>query len=384
MIYFDYNATTPVHPFVKDTICTYLGAEYGNPSSSHALGRGAKAAVDRARDLVAASIAAANASEIVFTGSATESNNVALFGAAAEAPRTRRHLVVSAVEHPAVMEPALELQRRGWRLSIAPVGRDGRLDLQALARILARGDVSLVSVMLANNELGTIQPISQISALTRESGVLLHVDAAQAMGKIDVNVDALGVDLLTIAGHKMYAPKGIGALYVRRGTRLRAPSFGASQEGGLRPGTENVAYIAGLGEAARLVSVSEPKWRLMELFRNRLQFLLQKAIPGLVVNGSLDFRLPNTLHASLPSGSAATLVAMLGSQVALSTGAACHATGPVVLSGVLKAIGASEQHARGALRISLGWSTTPSEVDEGVELIVAAYASMHAPRLAAA
>jgi cysteine desulfurase len=364
VIYLDCNATTPVHPAVRHIVGTYLGAEYGNPSSAHGLGRAAKLAVDRAREQVATAIGAADAHEIVFTGSATEANNLALFGWAARAPHRRKHLLVSAVEHPAVMEPALELHRLGWQLSVAPVLTDGRLDLDAFERILAQGDVSLVSVMLANNELGTVQPVARASKLARECGALMHVDAAQAMGKIDVDVRALGADLLTIAGHKMYAPKGIGALYVRRGVPLQPTMLGALQEAGLRPGTENVAYIAGLGEASRLVSASEPARVRMALLRNRLQALLLGAVEGLTVNGSTEFRLPNTLHVSFPGASGQALVAALALDVALSAGAACHSEGSAPVSGPLRAIGATAERARGALRLSLGWDTTPSEIDE--------------------
>lgn len=373
MIYLDYNATTPVHPQVRQVIHQFLDSEFGNPSSSHARGRAAKAAVDAARSAVASAIGAALPDEIVFTGSATEANNLALFGACLAAPPQRRHLVISAVEHPAVLEPALALQRQGWRLSIAPVDRAGRLIAGELEALLQSGPAALVSVMHANNELGTIQPIEEIAPLAKRHGALLHVDAAQSMGKVPVDVNALGADLLTIAGHKMYAPKGIGALYVRRGTPLRPILFGASQERSIRPGTENVAYIAGLGVAAGLVCGAAFARQRMASLRDELQRRLVEGVPGLVVNGSSAHRLPNTLHVSLPVGSARDLVALLANEVALSPGAACHSDHPDEPSGVMRAIGATAQQAHGALRLSLGYDTTADDVDNAARLIVAAF-----------
>jgi cysteine desulfurase len=374
MIYLDYNATTPVHTEVRRTINAFLDEDYGNPSSSHAKGRSAKAAVDTARASVAAAVGAVMPSEIIFTGCATESNNLAILGACSAAPADRRHLIISAVEHPAVLEPARHLERQGWKLSIVPVHRDGVVDLDALRTLLAASDTALVSIMHANNELGTIQPVEQIGALVKRHGALFHVDAAQAVGKIAVDVEAMQADLLTIAGHKMYAPKGIGALYVRRGTPLQPLSYGASQEGGIRPGTENVAYIAGLGAAARLVSAAYAERERMASLRDELQEYLVNAIPGLTVNGSVEHRLPNTLHISLPSGSARAVIAMLAEVVALSPGAACHAEASHAPSGVMQAIGATVQQANGAIRISLGFDTTSGDIDLAGRLIADAYA----------
>lgn len=372
LIYLDHNATTPIAPAARLAAMRFLESEFGNPSSTHAKGRAAKAAVDEARAAVADLLGAA-APEIVFTGSATESNNLALMGAAAMAPAQRRHLIVSAVEHPAVMEPALALQRQGWQLSLAPVDRHGRVDVEAL-RSLLRPDTAIVSVMHANNELGTLQPIEAIAPLVHAVGALLHVDAAQSVGKVPVDVNALGADLLTVAGHKMYVPKGIGALYVRQGTRLAGLLYGAGQERGFRPGTENVPYIAAFGAAAQYVrgSMQESAARVAEL-RDTLEQRLLAAIPGLVVNGHPHHRLPNTLHVSLPRGDARAIVAALADQVALSPGAACHADGHDPVSGVMRAIGATAQQARGALRISLGYDTTALQVEQAVTLIVPAY-----------
>lgn len=373
MIYLDHNATTPVHAEVQLTIAEFLAGRYGNPSSTHALGRVARQAVADARATVASAIGATHTDEVVFTGSATEADNMAVLGACRAAHPDRRHLIVSAVEHPAVLEPALQLQREGWQLSIAPVDRFGRLVLHEFERLLQAAPTALVSVMHANNELGTIQPVHEVGELARRHGALLHVDAAQSMGKIDVDVQAMQADLLTLAGHKMYAPKGIGALYVRRGTALRPLLFGASQEHGLRPGTENVAFIAGLGAAARIVTRSDAQRSQMAILRDELQRRLEARIPGLLVNGAPDARLPNTLHVSLPTGSARALVALLADEVALSPGAACHADTPDEPSGVMKAIGATPQQAFGALRLSLGYDTTRRDIDTAAERIVAAH-----------
>lgn len=372
MIYLDYNATTPVHPEVRRTIDRYLDSEFGNPSSSHAKGRSAKAAVDAARSSLAAAIGATQPGEVLFTGGATEANNLALFGACMAAPPERRHLVISAVEHPAVVEPARELQRQGWMLSIAPVDRAGRVVMEELEKLLQVAKPALISVMHANNELGTIQPIERIAPLAKKHTALFHVDAAQSMGKLRVDVNEMGVDLLTIAGHKMYAPKGIGALYVRRGTPLQPMLYGASQEDGIRPGTENVAYVAGLGVAAGIVASAQAEQLRMGKLRDELQRRLVEGLPGLHINGSLEHRLPNTLHVSLPCGSARAVIAMLADEVALSPGAACHSDRPDEPSGVMQAIGASYQQADGALRLSLGYDTTAGEVREAAQLIITA------------
>ena len=298
-VYLDYNATTPVAPELAEAIRPFLNESFGNPSSSHVFGQQAKEAVLQARREVAALIKAAP-HEIVFTGCATEANNLALLGVAAKAPVGRRHLVVSAVEHPAVMQPALHLERCGWELSIVPVDPLGRVSSTAVAAAL-RPDTALVSIMHANNEIGTIQPLAEIAALTRPRNILLHTDAAQSAGKIEVNVHALGVDLLTLAGHKFYATKGIGALYVRAGTPIGSIVFGADQEHGLRPGTENVPAIVGLGAAARLARERLPNATVhLRSMRDHLHRRLAEAISGLVLNGDPTNRLPNTLHVSFP------------------------------------------------------------------------------------
>ena len=375
-IYLDHNATTPVAASARAEAQRFLETEYGNPSSGHAKGRVAKGAVDAARQAVA-QLLRADPGEIVFTGSATEANNLALLGAAAAMPAERRHLIVSAVEHPAVMEPALALQRRGWELSVVRVDRHGVVDVQELEAML-RPDTAIVSVMHANNELGTLQPLQLIAPLVKRVGALMHVDAAQSIGKLPVDVDTLGADLLTLAGHKMYAPKGIGALYVRTGTPMQSVMYGAGQEHGLRPGTENVPYIAALGAAALEVSRLMPqKGVQMAQLRDLLQARLSTVIDGLLINGHPERRLPNTLHVSLPGGDARKLVARLAERIALSAGAACHSgDGAEEVSGVMRAIGATREQARGALRISLGYGTTAREVEQAAAWIAAEYKSM--------
>jgi|SRR5882672_211010 len=341
-VYLDYNATTPVAPEVLDAMLPYLREHFGNPSSSHAFGKRAADAIERARDQVAALIGARPA-EIVFTGNATEANNLALLGAASGLPRTKRHLVISAVEHPAVVAPAMRLSHEGWSVTVLPVDESGRVRADELAGAL-RPDTALVSVMHANNEVGTIQPIAHISMHTRARGVLLHTDAAQSIGKTSVQVDALGIDLLTLAGHKFYAPKGVGALYVRTGTPVHAVIFGAEQEHGLRPGTENVAAIVGLGAAAVLAGEYASLGNELRTLRDALHARLAAAIPDLVLNGHPEHRLPNTLHVSFPGVSGRELLHEARHVVAASVGSACHSERDTV-SGVLAAM-APTQRAR--------------------------------------
>ena len=399
-IYLDHNATTPVHPAVLDAMLPWLREHFGNPSSSHARGRAAAQAVATARESVAALIGASPA-EILFTGCATEANNLALIGvaqalqgvaqapdgtahavhgtaqargSAAPQPRAPRHLVITAVEHPAVMAPALWLREQGWALTIVEVDRFGRVDPADIAKAL-RPDTALVSVMQANNEVGTLQPVAEIARLTRPRGVLLHTDAAQTVGKIGVDVDALGVDLLSIAGHKFGAPKGVGALYVRAGTPLTSIMHGAGQEHGLRPGTENVALIAALGTAARLAQQALPE--LSEALRQRrdqLHRLLAASIPGLQLNGHPEHRLPNTLHVSFPRVSGGALLQQAAG-VAASLGSACHSASDAV-SGVLAAMQVDAARAAGSVRLSVGRTTSTSDVAAAAEALVRAWRAL--------
>ena len=370
-IYLDYNATTPVAPEVAEAMLPFLREHFGNPSSSHPYGRFAAHAVAQARSHVAALIGARD-DEIIFTGCATEANNLALLGVAQALREAKRHLVVSAVEHPAVMAPARHLEEQGWSLSVVPVDRFGLVSPDEIARVI-RPETALVSVMHANNEVGTLQPIPEIARITRARGVLLHTDAAQSAGKIPVDVDTLGVDLLTLAGHKFYASKGVGALYIRRNTPLRGISFGADHERGLRPGTENVPAIVGLGVAAQLARERLPQatGRLREL-RDRLHDLLIEAIPGLMLNGDPDQRLPNTLNVSFPGTSGRGLLDRASHIVAASLGSACHSEHDAV-SGVLAAMGLDAVRAAGAVRLSVGAMTTPDEVSLAANGLIEAW-----------
>jgi cysteine desulfurase len=360
-IYLDYNATTPVAVEVLESMLPYLVEHFGNPSSSHSYGKKAAQAVHEARASVASLLGAAT-DEIVFTGSATEANNLALLGVARALAGAKRHLVVSAVEHPAVIEPALHLQSEGWRLSVIPVDAYGRVDPAAVAAAL-RPDTALVSIMHANNEVGTIQPVAEIAEMTKARDILLHTDAAQSAGKIAVNVDALGVDLLTLAGHKFYAPKGVGALYVRRGTPIMPIQFGAEQEYGLRPGTENVPQMVGLGAAARLARERLPAaTEKLRSLRDALHERLRTGVPGLMLNGHPSERLPTTLNVSFPGIAGRKLLSRVAGRVAASVGSACHSEADAV-SGVLAAMGCDAGRAAGAVRLSVGWMTTPEEIE---------------------
>lgn len=372
-IYLDYNATTPVAPEVAEAIRPFLYGMFGNPSSSHALGRQAADALAAARHQVASLIGAEDG-EIVFTGNATEANNLAVLGVAGAVLRRqphRRRIVLSAVEHPAVMEPVNHLVRQGWQRTLLPVDGTGRVTLSSVAQALGP-DTALVSVMHASNEVGTMQPVAQIAALARGLSIPMHTDAAQSVGKVAVDVQALGVDLLSIAGHKLYAPKGVGALYVRRGTPIESIVHGAGQEHGLRPGTENVALAVGLGAAAELAqrTLAESQ-RQMRQRRDWLHHQLAAAVPGLRLNGHPEDRLPNTLNLSFPGVDGAALLAAAG-EVAASTGSACHSERREP-SGVLAAMGLGFEQAQGAVRLSLGRGTTALELEQAVTALAGAW-----------
>jgi cysteine desulfurase len=373
-IYLDYNATTPIDPRVVEAMLPYLHEHFGNPSSDHVYGQRARTAMENARNEVAALIGAQPA-EIVFTGCATEANNLALQGAArALFSGKRRTLLFSAIEHPSVTQPMRHLANAGWTVAEIPVDATARIDSNALE---ISSDVALVSVMLANNEVGTIQPIRAIADLAHSAGALLHVDAAQAVGKLAVDVDELGCDLLTLAGHKFYAPKGVGALYVRSGTPIESIQYGAGHERGLRPGTENVPYIVALGMAARLAreGLAEESVRLRSL-RDTLHSRLVAAIPGLMLNGHAKERLPNTLNLSFPGVSGWNLLAS-AKTLAASTGSACHA-GNHAVSGVLAAMGCTPERAAGAVRLSLGRFTTEAEIGIAAEALIVSWKSLTA------
>jgi len=369
-IYLDYNATTPVDPKVVETINVYLNNDFGNPSSSHSYGQQAAEAVAWARQQVAGLIDAAE-DEIVFTGSASEANNMAIIGAAHALRHKGRHLITTAIEHPSVLQPFIHLKKEGWDITVLPVDQYGRVKVNDVRQAIRR-DTVLVSVMHANNEVGTIQPIEDISRLLRPLDIVFHVDAAQSVGKIPASVNTLGVDLLTIAGHKLYAPKGVGALYIREDIQLSPVMFGATQEHGRRTGTENVAFISGLGTAAHLV-----KYRLdieearLTYKRNMLHTLLSKEIKGLQLNGHPDMRLPNTLNLSFPNVSGQELLKQ-ASYVAASVGSACHANNGTA-SSVLTAMNLSYERQRGAVRFSVGHATTEEEIKWASTILTSAW-----------
>ena len=375
-IYLDYNATTPVDPRVLESMLPYLAVHYGNPSSDHVVGQRAKAAVDAARAEVAALISAIPA-EIIFTACATEANNLALLGAARAAlPGGRTLLVTSAIEHPSVLQPLRHLAREGWSMTELLVDAAGRVRVDHAASVITP-EVALVSVMLANNETGSLQAVRALADLAHAAGALMHVDAAQAVGKVAVDVNALGADLLTLAGHKFYAPKGVGALYVRTGVAIEPIQYGAGHEHGLRPGTENVPHIVALGEAARLArtTLTQEAARMTAL-RDRLHGLLAAAIPGLSLNGHPTERLPNTLNISFPAVPGWQVLATAPA-VAASTGSACHASDHAV-SGVLAAMGLTREAAAGAVRLSLGRFTTEAEIDRAAAALISAWNSLRA------
>jgi len=365
-IYLDYNATTPVLPEVVEAMLPYLREHFGNPSSSHVYGRRAQAAVDRARQQVAGLIGC-DASEIIFTSGGTEANNLAIRGVA-EARDDRRAVVTTVIEHPATARPCAWLERHGWRVTRVGVDREGRARVEE-ARAVIDTATTLVTVMHSNNETGVLQPVTELAELARDRGAVIHTDAAQSVGKVPVHVRELGVDLLSIAGHKLYAPKGVGALYVRQGTRLRPFVLGAGHECGLRPGTENVAYIVGLGLACELASqgLDERAVRMKRL-RDELWGRLAAHVPGLGLNGDPVRRLPNTLSIRFPGASGNEVLAR-ATAVAASTGSACHA-GHESAPGVILAMGVAETDALGTVRLTLGRETTPEDVSRAANALV--------------
>lgn len=359
-VYADHGATTPVDPAVAQAMLPYFSEAFGNPGSIHAWGQQAREAVDRAREIVAQALGARPA-EIVFTGGATEADNFAVVGAALAGEPRGRHIVTTQVEHHAVLEPCRFLETRGFEVTYLPVDRTGRVDPADIRRAL-RDDTILVSVMHANNEIGTLQPVGEIAEAARARGIVVHTDAAQTAGILSTDVDRLGVDLLSVSAHKRYGPKGVGALYVRKGTPLARVQHGGAQERGRRGGTENVPGIVGFGEAMRIAAgmMAEEAGRLAAL-RDRLAAGLAR-IEGAHLNGHPVERLPGTVSVSFEGAdSEALLMALDLAGVAASSGSACT-SGSLEPSHVLRAIGLPPEVAKGTLRLSLGRTTTDADV----------------------
>lgn len=376
-IYLDYNATTPTDPAAVEEMLPYLAREFGNPSSGHIYGKMAREAVELARRRMAA-LLACDPAEVIFTSGGTESNNLAVIGAALANKDRGRHIISTAIEHPAVLTPLDWLEGQGFTVTRLPVDGAGRIDPDALRRAITAGTI-LITVMHANNEVGTVQPLAEIGAIARENGIIFHTDAAQSVGKIPVRVDDLGVDLLSVAGHKLYAPKGIGCLFIRRGTGIEPFMRGAGQEGGRRPGTESVPGIAALGKAAELAEKSLPSEgeRILSL-RERFHGKLRDLADGVELNGHPVERLPNTLNLSFRGVMGAELLARTP-EIAASTGSACH-EGSGELSGVLKAMGMSRERGFGAVRLSIGRPTALEEIDRAAGILAEKIRELRAQR----
>ncbi len=369
-IYLDFNATTPVDPEVAEAMLPYLYGRFGNPSSPHALGRASRDAVEAARAQVARLLGCRPA-EVIFTSGGSEASNMVIKGVSAAARARGGTIIISAVEHPAVMEPCREQAREGLGLTIVPVDGEARVDPSDVARALTPATI-LVSIMHANNEVGTIQPIAGIAALARERGVPVHTDAAQSVGKIPVDVDTLGVDFLSLAGHKLHAPKGVGALYVREGREIPSLIHGAGHESGRRAGTENVMGIVGLGRACELAAGRlDAGATHCRILRDRLWERLSASGMDLRRNGSVTDGLPNTLSVSFGGVEASTLLAEIGDQVAASPGAACHGA-EVTISAVLEAMKVPAVYAAGTVRFSVGRTTTAEEIDAAAGIVAGA------------
>jgi cysteine desulfurase len=369
--YFDHNATTPVAPEVLETLASCLSQVYGNASSIHHFGQGAKQRMEAARRQLA-SLIGCQPSSLVFTSGGTEADNMAVLGVVRAAPGAARHAIVSAVEHPAVLGPCEQLEREGVEITRLRVSPDCLVDPEDVRRAL-RPETVLVSVMHANNELGTIQPIAEIARIARAAGVTLHVDGVQALGKIPVDVEALGVDLYSMSAHKLYAPKGVGALYVRKGTAMAPIAFGGHHERDRRPGTENVPGIAAFGAAAELAArtLAAESERLAAL-RDRLENAILERIPRAGVNGSRSRRTPNTANMHFDGIDGEALVIALDLRgFAVSTGAACS-SGAIAPSHVLVNMGLSAERARASMRFSLGRSNTAGQVDALVDALAGA------------
>jgi cysteine desulfurase len=371
-IYLDHNASTPVVSEVREAMLPYLGEYFGNPSSTHMYGQAMKAAVERAREQVA-SLIDCTPREVYFTSGGTEANNLAIRGLAAANPE-RRHIITSVIEHPATLAPCNGLEREGYRVDTLPVDETGRVDPGQLS-LVAGPDTLLVTLAHANSETGSLQPVGRLSQMAHDAGALMHADAAQSVGKIPVSVVKENLDLLSVAGHKLYAPQGVGALYVRAGVHIEPLLTGAGHEGGLRPGTENVASIVGLGQACAIAQrdLAVEGERLLRL-RERLWRHLLEGVPGLALNGHADLRLPNTLNVRFPGVSGNRLLEKCPS-VAASTGSACHESGELA-SAVILAMGVKPVDAIGSVRLTMGRSNTEDDIDTAANALIQAWRSL--------
>jgi cysteine desulfurase len=376
-VYLDFNATTPVEPEVLDAMIPYFSAEFGNAASIHTPGQTARAGVETAREQVAALIGA-RAQEIVFTSGGTESDNHAVFGVVSQPippvcdAEIGKHVVTTAIEHEAVLNACQALEKQGVAVTYLPADGNGVIPIERL-RAAIQPQTVLITVMHANNELGTVQPVEEIGRIAKERGIYFHTDAVQSAGKLPIDVNALQVDLLSLSGHKFYAPKGIGVLYIRGGTRLRQLLYGGHHQRGFRPGTENVAAIVGIGKAAEIArkSLAEDAKRISAL-RDHLQIGLLQCVPESRVNGGGALRTPNTTNFVFPGlEGEALLIALDLKGLACSTGAACS-SGAVEPSHVLTAIGLPAEEARASLRFSLGRHTTKEEIDFALQVVPAA------------
>ncbi len=369
MIYLDYNATTPIAREVAEAMMPYILKDFGNPSSAHPLGKGAKGALEKARGQISRMLGC-EANEIIFTSGGTESNNMVLKSMAWSLRKKGHHIITTKIEHPAIINTAKFLMEGGCDVTFLPVDSFGSLDPDEVKKAIRR-DTMLITVMHANNETGIIQPITEISSIAKEHGILFHTDAAQSVGKIETKVDDLGVDFLSIAGHKIYAPKGVGALYIRKGVEIEPFMHGGGQEMGLRSGTESVILDVGLGKACELImeNLYDDMPRLRGL-RDRLHDQICSAIPEVILNGHPENRLPNTLYLSFP-GMIGEEILKKAPEICASTGSACHDQS-VKLSHVLEAMDVKEEVGMGAIRLSLGRPTTEAEINHAAQLLIRA------------
>jgi len=374
-VYLDYNATTPVEPSVLDAMLPYFSAEFGNAASIHTVGQRARAAVETARDQVAI-LLGARSQEIIFTSGGTESDNHAIFGIVRAAPGATKHIITTNIEHEAVLNTCQALEKEGVAVTYLPVNREGLITADQVEDAL-RPHTALITVMHANNELGTVQPLAEIGKLAAQRDIYFHTDAVQSAGKIPLDAKTLGVDLLSISGHKLYAPKGIGALYIHGGSRLRQLLYGGHHQRGFRPGTENVPGIVGLGKAAELARLSlEADASRVSALRNKLEQGLVARIPDSHVNSANAPRTFNTTNLTFPGIEGEALVIALDLKgISVSTGAACS-SGAVEPSHVLTAIGLSAEDARASIRFSLGRHTTVAEINYALDAVPAAVSQL--------